>query len=127
MTKRANLGVLLGALLVLLGLCFGWVGLRGFGGGIYVDGWHVLGMIRSRGWPYLAVYVVPLGALGAALAALVDRRLAARLGVLVGGGAIAWGAIELVRLLYRTTFVGLWLSTLGALVLLGAGLFSRER
>jgi hypothetical protein len=125
--NRTNLGVLVGAGMVLLGFFLGWIGLRGFGGGVFVTGWQVLELARTRGAPYFLLYLFPIGAAVAAFAALVDRRLAATLGVVVGGAFVAWGAFELLRVLWHTTFLGLWLTLLGALILLGAGLATRSR
>jgi hypothetical protein len=45
----------------------------------------------------------------------------------VGGGFLCWGGFELLRLLYPTTFGGLWVAVLGALVLFVASVETRER
>lgn len=47
--------------------------------------------------------------------------------MLVGGAFLAWGGFEVLRLLYHTTFAGLWLTALGALVLFIAGVETRSR
>lgn len=125
--KLRNVWVLIGASLVLVGFCLGWFGLRGFGGGLFVNGWQVLNLAKQRGALYCLLYLLPLGTLAAALAALVNRRLAGTVAMLVGGGFLCWGALELLRLLFRTTFAGLWITVLGALVLLVAGVETRER
>ena len=122
-----NVGVLVGAVLILVGFCLGWFGIRGFGGGVFVNGWQVLDFARSRGAVYVLLYLLPLGALGAALLAFVNRRLAGALATVAGGAFIAWGAFEAVRLLWHTTFLGLWLTLLGAVVLFAAGLATRRR
>jgi hypothetical protein len=125
--KLRNVWVLLGALAALAGFCLGWFGLRGFGAGFFVNGWQVLSFAKERGALYWLLYLLPLGALGAALLAFVDRRLAGTLAMLVGGGFLCWGGFELLRLLYHTTFAGLWVTALGAAVMFVAGVETRSR
>lgn len=125
--QRTNIGVLMGAVLVLVGFCMGWLGLRGFGAGLFIDGWQLLSAMKERGAPFYLLYLLPIGAMAALLAALFHRRLAANLAVCVGGGFFVWAVFELVHLLWRTTFAGLWLTAFGALVLLLAGLAGRVR
>jgi hypothetical protein len=125
--KLRNVWVLLGAALVLVGFCLGWFGLRGFGGGVFVNGWQVLSFAKQRGALYWLLYLLPVGALAAALVALIDRRKAGALAMLVGGAFLCWGGFELLRLLYHTTFAGLWVTLVGALVLFVAGVETRER
>ena len=57
-----------------------------------------------------------------AVAALFDRRAAATLALVVGLGLLAWSAFEVARIVWNTTFAGLWLTWAGALVLTLAGL-----
>lgn len=126
--KLRNVWVLLGAACALAGFCLGWFGLRGFGGGFFVNGWQVLSFAKDRGGAlYWLLYLLPLGTLGAGVLAFVDRRLAGTLAMLVGGGFLAWGSFELLRLLYHTTFAGLWVTALGAVVLFVAGVETRSR
>jgi hypothetical protein len=125
--NRANVGVLVGAIAVLIGLCLGWIGLRAFGGGVFVTGWQVLELARARSAVYVLVYLLPIGAVAAALLSIVDRRLSAKVGVVVGGTFLAWGGFEVIRMLWHTTFLGLWLTLFGALLLLGSGLATRSR
>ena len=124
--SKQNHGVLVGAALILVGFCLGWFGIRGFGGGVFVNGWQVLDFARGRGAIYLLLYLLPIGALAAAVLSFVHRRLAARVAMLVGAAFLAWGAFEAVRLLWHTTFLGLWLTLLGAIVLFVAGLVTRR-
>lgn len=127
--RKTNVGILVGAILVLLGLSLGWFGLRAFGGGVFVTGWQALSFASRAGATYFLLYLFPIGAALAALFAFVDRRISALMGVVVGGAFFVWTTIEIVTLLWRTTFGGLWLTTLGALVLLLTGLLTcgRER
>jgi hypothetical protein len=114
----------MGGLMVLVGLSLGWFGVRAFGGGLYLSGWQLLELARKAGSVYLLLYLFPVGAGLAALVAFVDRRASALIGILVGGSFFVWTAIEIVILLWRTTFGGLWLTSLGALVLLLVGLLT---
>ncbi len=123
--QRTNIGVLAGAALVLVGFCMGWLGLRGLGAGVFIDGWQLISTMKSRGVAFYALYLLPVGAIAALLASFFHRRLAANLGVWVGGGFFVWALFELVYLLWRTTFAGLWLTAFGAMVLVLAGLSSR--
>jgi len=125
--KIRNVWVLIGSILVVVGFCLGWFGLRGFGGGFFIDGWQVVAFAKERGAHYYLLYLLPIGALGAAALACVNRRAAGTLAALVGGGFLLWGGVEIVRVLYHTTFAGLWLTVLGALVLLVAGVETRAR
>ncbi len=122
-----NMGVLVGASLVLVGFCLGWLGLRGFGAGVFVDGWQLLSFSKQRGAFFYLLYLLPIGAVAALLAAFFARRLAANLALLVGGGLFAWALLEFLHLLWRTTFAGLWITAFGGLVLVVAGLTARER
>jgi hypothetical protein len=122
--RKTNVGILVGGVLVLVGLSLGWFGLRGFGGGLFVTGWQALSLAGRTGTTYLLLYLFPIGAALAALFAFVDRRISALMGIVVGGSFFVWTAIEIVTLLWRTTFGGLWLTSLGALVLLLAGLLT---
>ena len=124
---RGNPWVLSGAVLVVGGFCMGWVGLRGLGGGLFVDGWGVLGFLRERSSAYWLLYALPVGAIAAGVAALFDRRAAATLALVVGLGLLAWSAFEVARIVWNTTFAGLWLTWAGALVLTLAGLGTRRR
>ncbi|MEZ4221773.1 MAG: hypothetical protein R3B13_12650 [Polyangiaceae bacterium] len=125
--KRMNVGVLVGAALVLVGFCMGWLGLRGFGAGVFIDGWQLIAAMKKRGAPFYALYLLPVGAVAALLASFFNRRLAANLALCVGGGFFTWALFEFVHLLWRTTFAGLWLTAFGALILLLAGLTTRTR
>ena len=95
---RGNPWVLSGAVLVVVGFCMGWVGLRGLGGGLFVDGWGVLGFLRERSSAYWLLYALPVGAIAAGVAALFDRRAAATLALVVGLGLLAWSAFEVARI-----------------------------
>lgn len=125
--KLRNIWVLIGAVLVVAGFCLGWFGLRGFGAGFFVNGWQVIAFAKDRGAAYYLLYLLPLGALSAGLLAWVDRRVAGTLAMLVGAAFLAWGGFEVLRLLYHTTFAGLWLTALGAAVLFVAGVETRSR
>ncbi|MBW2528875.1 MAG: hypothetical protein JRI23_32165 [Deltaproteobacteria bacterium] len=125
--KLRNIWVLIGAACVLAGFCLGWVGLRGLGGGMFVNGWQVLSFAKERGVVGWSLYLLPVGALAAGLAAWIDRRVAATIAMVVGAGLLCWGGFELLRMLYHTTFAGLWTTVFGALVLLVAGVETRER
>ncbi len=127
--RKTNIGILMGGLLVLFGMCLGWFGLRGFGGGLFITGWQVLAFGRVRGSLYILAYAFPIGAGLAVLTSFIDRRLSALMGMVVGGAFFFWSSIEVLRLLWRTTFLGLWVTVLGALVLLLTGLLTcgRER
>jgi hypothetical protein len=125
--RKTNVGILVGGALVLLGLCLGWFGLRGFGGGVFVTGWQAIALAQKASATYLLLYLFPIGAALAALFAFVDRRISALMGIMVGGAFFVWTTIEIVSLLWRTTFGGLWLTSLGALVLLFAGLLTCGR
>src|SRR5688500_5557875 len=117
MTKRTNLGVLLGAVAVVGGFCLGWFGLRGFGSGVFVNGWRILDACQARGSVYAFLYLLPIGAAIAGALALVHRRLAAAVAMVVGGSLLIWGSVELLRVLWHTTFLGLWLTIFGAITL----------
>lgn len=69
-------------------------------------GWQVLAFAKDRGAFYYLLYLLPLGALAAGLLAWVDRRTAGTLAMLVGGAFLGWGALEVLRVLYATTFAG---------------------
>lgn len=125
--KLRNVWVLIGAVLVIVGFCLGWLGLRGFGAGFFVNGWQILSFAKERGALYWLLYLLPIGAILAGLVAWVDRRAAGTLAMLVGGAFMAWAGLELLRLLYHTTFAGLWLTALGALVLFIAGVETRSK
>ncbi|MCK6533175.1 MAG: hypothetical protein L6Q84_09395 [Polyangiaceae bacterium] len=124
--KLRNVWVLIGAVLVVAGFCLGWFGLRGFGGGLFVNGWQVIAFAKDRALAYALLYLLPVGALLAGFVAWVDRRAAGTLAMLVGGAFLGWGAVEVLRLLYHTTFAGLWITALGALVLFVAGVETRS-
>lgn len=100
---------------------------RFFGAGFFVNGWQVLSFAKERGALYYLLYLLPIGALLAGLVAWVDRRAAGTLAMLVGAAFLAWGGFELLCLLYQTTFAGLWLTGLGALILFVAGVETRSR
>ncbi len=126
--KLRNVWVLIGAVLVVVGFCLGWFGLRGFGAGFFVNGWQVLSFAKERGSAlYYLLYLLPVGALLAGLVAWVDRRAAGTLAMLVGGAFLLWGGLEVLRVLYHTTFAGLWVTALGALTLFVAGVETRSR
>ena len=121
-----NIGILCGAVLVVVGFFLGWVGFDLGPATFSMSGWQLAKLASERGAHYYLIYLFPLGALFAGLVALVDRRAAAKLGIAVGGFFLAWSSIEIMRLLWRMTFVGLWLSVLGAFVLFGVGCATRK-
>ncbi len=125
--KRHNFGILLGASLVIVGFFFGWLGLSYGGKSFSISGWEVAKLAHQRGWHYYLLYALPVGSLLAAVAALKDRQAAARLGTWLGGAFVLWGAVELARFLYMTTFLGLWLTVAGTVTLLAVGLATRRR
>jgi hypothetical protein len=120
--KKQNYAVLVGGLLVLVGFFMGWLGLRGDGGSFSISGWEMFKIAKSNGAIYYLLYLLPLGALVAGIAALAAPAVAARIGIAVGAIFLLWGSFEVLRVLYYTTFGGLWLTVGGLLVLLIGGL-----
>jgi hypothetical protein len=120
--SKHNKPVLVGALLVLVGFFFGWFGLKMSGRAFSISGWEVARIAKERGAVYYLIYLLPVGALLAGLMALSDRAKAGRIATVVGGSFLAWSIFEVARVLYHTTFLGLWLTLAGALVLLLGGL-----
>ena len=104
---------------------FGWLGLSYGGKSFSVSGWEIAKITKEHGLHYYLLYLLPVGAIAAAFASLRDRQLAATIGVVVGGGFLAWSAIEVMMLLWRTTFVGLWLTLAGTAMLFVVGLSTR--
>ena len=123
--KRHNVGILVGAVLILIGFSFGWLGLSFRGGSFSITGWEIARVASERGLHYYLLYLLPVGALFAGFAALKDRRLAANVGTVVGGAFTLWAGCEIVLMLWRTTFLGLWLTVAGTLTLLAVGLVTR--
>ena len=72
------------------------------------------------------MFGLPLGALLCGVVALSSRQAAGKLAWGVGGLYGVWGAWEIVMVLWRTTGPGLWLTTLGELTRIGAGLATRD-
>jgi hypothetical protein len=125
--KRVNVGVVVGSVLVLVGFFLAWVGIDLGHAAISVSGWEVARVAKEHGAIYYLVYLFPIGALAAGFFAFSKPRRAAVLAMLTGGGFLAWGLFEVMRLLWRTTFIGLWLTVLGALVLFVVGLATRAK
>jgi hypothetical protein len=123
---NANLGIFVGAVLVVVGFFLGWVGVDFGPATLSISGWQVARLASARGAHYYLIYAFPVGAVIAGLVALADRRAAAKLGIAVGGLFVTWASIEILRLLWRTTFLGLWLSVCGAFVLLLVGIATRK-
>ncbi|MEZ4376496.1 MAG: hypothetical protein AB7K71_01315 [Polyangiaceae bacterium] len=123
----AKSGVLLGAGLVLVGFFMAWFGFSFGPASISISGWQIAKVASQRGAQYYAIYLLPLGALIAGFLALTNRRGAAKVALLVGGVFLLWSLAEVLLLLWRTTFLGLWLTLLGAGVLFFAGLLAKRR
>ena len=121
-----NVAVAIGAVLVVVGFFLGWVGVDLGPATFSVSGWQIAKLARTYGAHYYVIYLLPIGAALAGLVALADKRAAAKLGLVVGGAFLLWSAVEVSRFLWRTTFIGLWLTVLGALVLLVAGFATKK-
>lgn len=126
MSKRNGV-VLAGSILVIAGFCLAWIGLSLDDRVCSITGWEVARAARKHGAIYYLIYLFPLGALAAAYLSFKDRRAAAKLGTLVGGAFLAWAVIEVLRILWHTTFMGLWLSLAGAAILLFGGLATLKK
>jgi len=123
---KMNVAVAFGAVLVVVGFFLGWVGVDLGAATFSMSGWQIAKLARLYGVHYYLVYLFPLGAALTAMIALVDKRAGAKLGLVVGGGFLLWSLIELSRFLWRTTFIGLWLTVIGALVLLIGGFATKK-
>ena len=121
-----NLGVLLGAVLVLVGFFLGWIGLDVGPASFSMSGYQIARLAKEQGVHYYAMYLLPVAAVLSGLVALADKKAAAMVGMLVGGAFLSWAAFELFRLLWRTTLVGLWLCLFGCIVLFVAGAATRK-
>jgi hypothetical protein len=126
MNKRNGI-VLAGSLLVIAGFFLAWLGLAVDGYDCSITGWEFARVARQYGARYYLIYLLPLGALAAAYLSFKNRRAAAKLGALIGGTFLAWAVVEVVRILWYTTFMGLWLSLAGAAVLLFGGLATLKK
>jgi hypothetical protein len=123
MTKnRSSLIIFLGAALAVAGFFFGWFGLSYSGRSFSISGWEVTKIAKEQGMVYYLVYALPLGAALAAFFALGDRRRAAKIATGVGGAFLLWAFVEVLRLVYHTTFLGLWLTLAGTVMLFIGGL-----
>jgi hypothetical protein len=120
--NKRNGIVLVGSILILVGFFLAWIGLSTGGLACSITGWAFARVARQHGALYYLIYLLPLGALVAAYLSIKNRVAAAKLGVLVGGAFLSWAVIEVLRILWHTTFIGLWLSLAGATVLLFGGL-----
>lgn len=121
-----NLGVLVGAVLVVVGFFLGWVGLDVGPASFSMSGYQIARLAKEHGAVYYAMFLLPVGAVLAGLVALADKQAAAKLGMLVGGAFTSWAAFELFRLLWRTTLLGLWLCLFGCIVLFVAGAATKK-
>jgi hypothetical protein len=115
-------GIFVGAVLVLAGFFFGWFGVDAEGFRLSVSGWEIAKVVREYGLWYLLLYLLPVGALAAAVVAVYNRPRGAMIAAGTGGAFLLWAVIEVAKLLWRTTFIGLWLTVAGAIVLLVGGL-----
>jgi len=121
--QEMNVPIMIGAVLVVLGFFFGWFGSSRHA----ATGWDVAGVVKRAGGVYYLIYLLPVGALLAAVVSLVNRKAGATMGIIVGGGFTGWAAFEMVRFLYTVTCGGLWITVSGCLVLLIGGLLTRPK
>ncbi|MCA9620304.1 MAG: hypothetical protein KC731_14880 [Myxococcales bacterium] len=122
MNKEGSFTIFVGAALAIAGFFFGWFGLSYSGVSFSLSGWELTKLAKQNGVAYYLVYLLPLGAAVAGAFAVHDRRRAARVATVVGGLFLLWGVVEVARILYRTTFLGLWLTLAGVLMLFVGGL-----
>lgn len=121
MNQRST-GIFLGAALIVAGFFFGWFGIDADGIRFSVNGWQIAEIAREHGFWYLLLYLLPVGAVVACIAAIKDHQRGAKIAAGVGGAFLLWAFVEVARLLWRTTFIGLWLTVAGAIVLCIGGL-----
>mgnify|MGYP001333989518 CR=1 FL=1 len=104
MNKEGSFTIFVGAALAIAGFFFGWFGLSYSGVSFSLSGWELTKLAKQNGVAYYLVYLLPLVA------------------AVVGGLFLLWGVVEVARILYRTTFLGLWLTLAGVLMLFVGGL-----
>ena len=107
--------------MVVVGFFFGWLGFRGHGGSLSVSGWQIANLAKRHGLHYLLIYLLPVGAVVSALLAIKDPKKGGNVAMYVGGAFLLWSVVEVIRVLYTTTFFGLWLTVAGCATLLIVG------
>ncbi len=120
-----NIFALVGSVLLLVGFFLNWVELDPEEGPI--GGLGMATLAATQGGFYYAAYALPVLAIALAALSFKKPRLSSALSIAVGGLLILWGVVEVARFLYQQTFAGLWLSVLGAAVMLLGGLWSWKR
>lgn len=120
--KDGSWTIFLGAALAIAGFFFGWFGLSYSGRSFSISGWELTKLAKDHGLLYYLVYLLPVGAAAAGLLAINDRKRAAKVATGVGGVFLLWAFVEVARLLYATTFLGLWLTLAGTIMLFAGGL-----
>ncbi|MEQ9324517.1 MAG: hypothetical protein RIF41_35460 [Polyangiaceae bacterium] len=120
--KDGSWTIFLGAALAIAGFFFGWFGLSYSGRSFSISGWELTKLAKDHGVLYYLVYLLPVGAAAAGLFAISDRKRAAKVATGVGGVFLLWAFVEVARVLYATTFLGLWLTLAGTIMLFVGGL-----
>lgn len=120
--KDGSWTIFIGAALAITGFFFGWFGLSFGGQSFSMNGWSITKLAKDHGLVYYLLYLLPLGAAVAGVLAINNRKRAAQVATAVGATFLLWAAIEVLRVLYATTFLGLWLTLAGTVVLFVGGL-----
>ncbi len=123
--KDVNWVGLSGSLILLAGFFLSWVRLDETRGPI--AGWELGGHAAELGPAYYAVFLLPVLAVANVMLAVKKPRVASVVSVVVGATVLGWAVLEVARVLYARTFAGLWLSLLGAAVLLLGSLLTWRR
>lgn len=89
-----------------------------------MNGMDVAAQTQSTGGSLAILYALPVLGLLIAGASLRSRKISAGLGIAAGVGMVGFGIYEVFRFLSTSTFYGMWLTLIAALLLLVGGAIS---
>jgi hypothetical protein len=120
--KKVNLIAIVGAVLVAVGFFFSWFAVGTGEEGEIISGFSVGSVAGDMGPAYYIVYLLPLLAVGVVALTFKKPRFGAVLAMITGGAFLLWGLYEVARFLFEVTFVGLWMTVIGCILLLLGGI-----
>lgn len=125
--KQINWPVLVASIVLLGGFFVPWFQLGNGADARVIAGYSIGSLAAEHGGGYYAALLLPLLAVGMAVAAVKKPNVASWIAIATGATLLAWGIFEIARFLYLQTFFGLWITVAGAMLAAFGGALTWRR